>query len=150
MDTIDRKKFIKQCGFACLGVLGTSILVQGCTSSKQINAPLRNNQLQVKLSSFAISGKDNSSQYKRYVVVQNEQLNYPIVVYRNGAEDYTALLLRCSHQYNELNVNGELVSCSAHGSEFDSKGSVVNGPADTPLRSFPITKDNQYLYIQLA
>jgi Rieske Fe-S protein len=146
---MDRKQFIRQCGFTCLGAVGTSVLIQSCTGAKQINAPLRNNQLEVALSSFIIQGK-GTAQYKRYVVVHNEQLNYPIVVYRNGDNDYTALLLRCSHQYNELNVSGELLSCPAHGSEFDSKGNVVNGPADTQLRSFPVTKDNQHLYIQLA
>ncbi len=147
---MDRKDFIRQCGFACLGAVGASVLVQGCTGTRQINAPVSNNQLSVALSSFIISRKDSEVKYKRYVVVRNEQLNYPIVVYRNGETDYTALLLRCSHQYNELNVNGELLSCPAHGSEFDNKGNVVNGPADTKLRSFVTTTDNQNLYIQLA
>lgn len=145
---MDRKQFIRQCGFTCLGATGVALLAQSCTSSRQINAPVVDNQLRVPLSSFA--NKNQSEQYKRYVVVQNEQLNYPIVVYRNSENDYTAMLLRCSHQYNELNVNGELLTCSAHGSEFDSKGNVVNGPADTKLRSFTVTKDNQHLYIQLV
>jgi nitrite reductase/ring-hydroxylating ferredoxin subunit len=147
---MDRKDFIKQCGFACLGVAGVSVLTQSCTGSRQINASLKNNELQVPLSSFIISKKEGPSQYKRYVVVRNDQLNYPIVVYRNGENDYTALLLRCSHQYNELNVNGSLLTCAAHGSEFDATGNVVNGPADTKLRSFSTAKDNQNLYIQLA
>jgi nitrite reductase/ring-hydroxylating ferredoxin subunit len=147
---MDRKHFIKQCGFACLGAVGASVLAQSCTGARQINASLKNNELQVPLSSFIISSKEGQAQYKRYVIVRNDQLNYPIVVYRNGENDYTALLLRCSHQYNELNVNGELLSCSAHGSEFDNKGNVVNGPADAKLRSFPTKKDNQNLYIQLA
>jgi nitrite reductase/ring-hydroxylating ferredoxin subunit len=147
---MDRKYFIKQCGFACLGAVGVSVLAQSCTGSRLINAPIKNNELLVPLSSFIISSKEGQPQYKRYVVVRNEQLNYPIVVYRNGENDYTPLLLRCSHQYNELNVNGELLTCSAHGSEFDSKGNVVNGPADTKLRTFSVTKDNQNLYIQLA
>jgi Rieske Fe-S protein len=145
-----RKQFIRQCGFACLGVVGVSALAQSCAGSGQINAPLQNNQLQVALSFFIISGKDKPVQYKRYVIIRNEQINYPVVVYRNGEDDYTALLLRCSHQYNELNVNGELLSCPAHGSEFDNKGNVVSGPADTKLRSFATTKDNQNLYIQLV
>jgi Rieske Fe-S protein len=147
---MDRKQFIRQCGFACLGATGISILAQSCAGSRQINAPILNNQLQVALSSFIVSEKEKSVQYKRYIIVRNEQLNYPIVVYRNAENDYTALLLRCSHQYNELNVNGELLSCPAHGSEFDSKGNVVTGPADAQLRSFAVTKDNQHLYIQLA
>lgn len=146
---MERKQFITQCGLACLGMTGISLLLQGCTGTKQLAVSLDNNQLQVPLSSFH-SSKNNANSYKRYVVVQNEQLNYPIVVYRDNENQYTALLLRCSHQYNELNVNGELLSCPAHGSEFDSKGNIVNGPADAKLRSFPVTTDQQHLYIQLA
>jgi nitrite reductase/ring-hydroxylating ferredoxin subunit len=147
---MDRKDFIKQCGFACLGAVSVSVLAQSCVGTKQINASIKNNQLQVPLSSFIIAKRDGKPQYKRYVVVRNEQLNYPVVIYRNGENNYTALLLRCSHQYNELNVNGELLSCPAHGSEFDSKGNIINGPADTRLRSFSTTTDNQHLFIQLA
>lgn len=144
---MDRKEFIKQCGFVCLGGATISVLAQSCSSVKTISSPVHDNQMQVALSAFSTKAKDH---YKRYVVARNEQLNYPIVIYRSAEGDYTALLLRCSHQYNELNVNGELLTCPAHGSEFDSKGNVVTGPADAQLRSFPITKDNENLYIQLA
>ncbi|MEO5561984.1 MAG: Rieske (2Fe-2S) protein [Chitinophagaceae bacterium] len=147
---MQRKEFIKQCGFACLGTAGLSVLVQSCTGTKQITGSITNNQLQVPLSSFIVRGNNREKQYKRYVVVSNDQLNYPLVIYRDAENQYTALLLRCSHQYNELNVSGELLSCPAHGSEFDSKGKVVSGPADEPLRSFAVTNDNQNLYIQLV
>jgi Rieske Fe-S protein len=146
---MDRKQFVKQCGFACLGAAGFSILAQSCAGTRQINATVINNQLEVPLSSFVVSG-NKTTPYKRYVVVSSEQLNYPVVVYREAENEYTALLLRCSHQYNELNVTGEILSCPAHGSEFDRKGNVINGPADTGLRSFPVTRDNQNLYIQLV
>jgi Rieske Fe-S protein len=147
---MDRKRFITQCGLACLGAAGVSVLTQSCAGTGQINGSISNNQLQVPLSSFTISAKDKTARYKRYIVVRNEQLNYPLVVYREAENAYTALLLRCSHQYNELNVSGELLSCPAHGSEFDSKGNIISGPADTKLRSFPVTMDKQNLYIQLA
>jgi nitrite reductase/ring-hydroxylating ferredoxin subunit len=146
---MDRKQFVKQCGFACLGAAGLSILAQSCAGTRQIKASVINNQLEVPLSSFVVSG-NKTTPFKRYVVVSSEQLNYPIVVYREAENEYTALLLRCSHQYNELNVTGELLTCPAHGSEFDRKGNVINGPADTGLRSFSVTRDNQNLYIQLV
>jgi Rieske Fe-S protein len=147
---MDRKEFLKSCGFACLGAVGVSTLVQSCTAFKHINAPIVNNQLQVPLSVFLQQSKKEATQYKRYIVVRNEQLNYPLVVYRNSENDYTALLMRCSHQFNELNVNGELLSCPAHGSEFNAKGEVVQGPAEMKLRSFITTADTQNLYIHLA
>ncbi len=147
---MDRKNFIRQCGFACLGAISVSVLAPGCAGSRQINAPIRNDKMELALSSFIIHGKNKKVQYKRYIIARNAQLNYPIVVYRNSENDYTALLLRCSHQYNELNVNGDLLTCPAHGSEFDSKGNVVSGPADTKLRSLPVLIDKENIYIQLV
>jgi Rieske Fe-S protein len=147
---MDRNEFIKQCGFACLGVIGVSVIAQSCSPAKQLNASVTDNKLTIPLSAFLLKNKSDAQSYRRYVVARNEQLNYPLVIYRNNEDDYTALLLRCSHQYNELNVNGELLSCPAHGSEFDTRGNVVNGPANEKLRSFSITKDSQHLYIHLA
>jgi len=147
---MDRKEFLKTCGFACLGAVGVSTLVQSCTPFKHVNAPIINNQLQIPLSAFIQRSKKVDTQFKRYIVVRNEQLNYPLVIYRNSDNDYTALLLRCSHQFNELNVNGELLSCPAHGSEFNPKGEVLQGPAEMKLRSFITSADTQNLYIHLA
>lgn len=125
----------------CLGAVSVSAIAESCTPAKQLTVPLTDNKLTLSLSSF----KD-----KRYVVVVNDQLNYPIVVYRHAENDFTALLLRCSHQYNELNVNGDLLTCSAHGSEFNTKGEVVQGPAEMKLRSFSTTIEAQNLIIHLA
>ena len=146
---MDRNEFIKQCGFACLGAVGLSTIVQSCSTTRQLTAPVVNNQLVIPLSAFR-TGKSKGDQLRRFVVAHNEQLNYPLVIYRETDDTYTALLLRCSHQYNELNVNGELLTCPAHGSEFDAKGNVVSGPAENKLRSFHTTHDNQNIYIQLA
>lgn len=143
---MNRKDFIRQCGFACLGVT----LIGSCTITKQAQTSIVDNKLQIPLNAFITSSDNGQPKYKRYIIARHESLNYPIVVYRNTTNDYTALLLRCSHQYNELNVNGELLSCSAHGSEFNTKGEVVTGPAEDKLRSFPITIDAQNLLIHLV
>jgi Rieske Fe-S protein len=147
---MDRNEFIKQCGFACLAAAGIATIAQSCSPARQLNAPIVDNKLVIPLSAFVIKTKSGSPSYRRYIVVRNEELNYPLVIYRNNENDHTALLLRCSHQYNELNVNGELLSCPAHGSEFDVRGNVVNGPANEKLRSFATTTDSQHIYIQLA
>ena len=147
---MERKDFIRQCGLACLGAVGVTLLGESCSPTKQVNAPISNNQLMLDLSEFIASRKGNETKFKRFVVVRNDQLNFPIVVYRENEKEFTALLLRCSHQYNELNVNGELLTCPAHGSEFDNKGNIVTGPADSKLRSFPTSIDQQHLYINLA
>ena len=142
-----RKEFIRQCGFTCLGAAGLGAILESCAVSKHLEAEMIDRKLIVPLSSFV---QKNNTSYKRYVVLRNEELNYPLVAYRNSANDFTILLLRCSHQYNELNVNGEVLTCPAHGSEFDATGKVVAGPAGESLRSFPFSVDHENLYIQLA
>jgi Rieske Fe-S protein len=141
---MERKEFLKTCGFACLsGTLFASIL-EGCSSSKIITADIDHSNMVVPVAVFA--DKDS---FKKHVVVQNQQLKYPICVYRFSETEYTALLMRCTHQGAELQVFGDRLECPAHGSQFSNIGQVKNGPADTNLRTFPVTVQNNQLLISL-
>ena len=93
--------------------------------------------------------KGKNNEFKKYVIVQNEILQYPICVFRFSGNEYAALWMRCTHQGTELQVFGDKLQCPAHGSEFTSRGLVQNGPADMKLRSFPITIENNQLKISL-
>ena len=44
---------------------------------------------------------------------------------------------------------GDKLQCAAHGSEFSNIGTVESGPANTDLRNFPITIENNILKISL-
>ena len=48
--------------------------------------------------------------------------------------EHYALSMVCTHLGCTLNVTGERLSCPCHGSEFDTQGRVLKGPADRPLR----------------
>ncbi len=125
-------------------------LAESCgTTSRIINANIAGSDLIVPLTAFEIEKKYKKS-FKKYVVVQNDKMQYPICIYRFSDNRYEALLMRCTHQGTELQVFGDKMQCPAHGSEFDSKGQVVNGPASNPLRSFPVTIKNNQLNISLA
>ncbi|MBK9939147.1 MAG: Rieske (2Fe-2S) protein [Chitinophagaceae bacterium] len=102
----------------------------------------------VPLSDFGTKA-GNEKHYKKYVVVQNDVLQYPICVYRFNANEYTALWMQCTHQGAELQVFGDKLQCPAHGSEFTNKGAVQGRPADTTLRTFPITIEANQLKISL-
>lgn len=144
-----RKEFLTKCGLGCLAFIGFDTALSGCVISRSASGDISADKvLKVSLDLF-VKGKQPGS-FARYLVIRNAALNYPIVIYRESSSAYTALLLRCTHQYAELNVSGELVSCSAHGSEFNSKGEVVQGPATAALRQFQTHSDEQNLYIQLA
>jgi Rieske Fe-S protein len=142
---MERKDFIKTCGFACLGGVLFSSILEGCSGSKIIAGTIDHDNLVVPASVF---GQDKSS-IKKYVVVQHPQLKYPVCVYRFSETEYTALLMRCTHQGAELQVFGDRLECPAHGSQFSNKGQVKNGPADTNLRTFPVIIQNDQILISL-
>lgn len=145
---MDRKEFIKTCGYSCLGFMGLSFL-NSCTSAKYIQVSSNSHQLQISLSEFT-DIKKSKTEVRRYVIVKASELNYPLVLYRFSDSDFSALLLQCPHQGAELNIHGDLLSCSAHGSEFNNKGELIQGPAEQGLKKFKTTTDSQTIYIHLT
>src|SRR3954471_23077632 len=103
---MDRKEFIKNCGFACVGGIGMAALLQSCATTKLLSGKINGDNLIVPISDFET--KNGSSIYfKKYVVVQNDMLQYPICVYRLNENEYSALWMRCTHQGTELQVFGD-------------------------------------------
>ncbi len=145
---MDRKQFLKTCGFGCLAGITGLTLLQSCGTSQVIAKEINGSDILVPISDFEI--KNNQKiEFKKYIIIQNKNLKYPICIYRFSANDYTALQMACTHQGAELQVFGDKLQCSAHGSEFSNKGVVENGPADTNLRKFPIIIENNTLKISL-
>ena len=145
---MNRKDFLKTCGFGCLAGISTLTLLQSCSTSKILEKEIKGSDILVPLTDFEIENK-GIIEYKKYVIIQNEKLTHPICVYRFDANNYSALFMQCTHQGAELQVFGDKLQCPAHGSEFSNKGSLENGPADRNLRNFPIIIDNGTLKISL-
>lgn len=141
---MNRKQFVTACGAACL--LGLPQWLAGCAGTTYLSAPIEGDSLVVPMTSFVSADK----KFNRYVVVHNDKLEYPICVYRFSENDYKALLMKCTHQGTELQVFGDRLQCPAHGSEFANDGSVQGGPADTALRTFPVTVLADSLKIRLS
>ena len=145
---MDRRKFIKNSCTACLSATALAAVFSSCQATHYINGKLGKDDLIVDTGEF-ISKQNNKTEFRSFIIVRNEALQYPICVYRFGENDYTALWMRCTHQGTELQASGDRLYCPAHGSEFDNKGAVKNGPADKALRSFPVTVSNNQLFIDL-
>ena len=145
---MDRKQFLKTCGFGCLaGITGVTLL-QSCSPSLILSKEIKGSDILVPVSDFEIKNKRETN-YKKYIIIQNELLKSPICVYRFDATDYTAMLMVCTHQGAELQAFGDKLQCSAHGSEFSNRGILESGPADKDLRKFPIVIENNILKISL-
>ena len=133
---------------SCLGVVIAPAILHGCAGTKYFTAPIEGNDLVVPLSSFEVL-KDGKTEYRKYIVAENDTLQFPICVYRLDAQTYQALWMRCTHQGTELHVFGDRLQCPAHGSEFTNKGIVQNGPATDPLRTFTVSVSEATLKINL-
>lgn len=145
---MDRKEFLKICSGSCLGLVGISLLNQSCAGTHYVQSVANNDQLPVSKNEF-IEIKKNKTVFRKYIVVKSDKIEQPVIVYRKADNSYEALLLRCTHQGVELNVNGDILTCSAHGSEFSNKGEVIQGPADQNLKRFLVSNDEKNIYIQL-
>lgn len=66
----------------------------------------------------------------------------PVMIIRTATSEFVALTAICPHQGCELGVPksaGATIDCPCHGSKFSSAdGSVVTGPADSPLRKYAV------------
>lgn len=143
-----RIEFLKSCGYACLSGVAFMSILQSCKTSKMITVGIDGNEIRLPVSEFELRKKERLS-YRNYLILQNEQLNYPICVYRLGENEYRALHLQCTHQGAELQVFGDRLVCPAHGSEFSNRGKVENGPAVKDLKSFPVQLSSNTIKISL-
>lgn len=65
-----------------------------------------------------------------------------VIVLRLAERDYRAFSNVCTHSGCGISIFRESrMLCQCHGSEFDTEGRNVAGPAPTPLASFRVTLD---------
>lgn len=121
-------------------------ILSSCKATQFATGKLTKDGILVDVNEFALKKKDK---YRSYIVVRNEALLFPICLYRFSEADYAALWMQCAHQGTELNVAGDYLQCPAHGSEYSNRGKVTNGPADRDLRTFPVTVNNNQIFIDL-
>jgi Rieske Fe-S protein len=72
------------------------------------------------------------------------------VVIRTALESFTVLTATCTHEGCTVSgmIDQRLV-CPCHGSEFDTEGLVLRGPASRPLRRFATTLADNVLTVML-
>jgi len=144
---IDRRIFVKTTCTLCFGA-PLAVLFNACDATRFVSGTLEADGLSVATSEFQES-PDKPGSFRPYIIVRNEKMEYPISLYRFSETEYSALLMKCTHQGTELQAAGDQLHCSAHGSEFSNNGKVTRGPAETNLRSFPVLITREKLLIQL-
>lgn len=143
----NRRQFVKNsCRATCLvlGFSGTLQALSSCAGSKYFASARVGNTLEIPLAAMVnVDGK-----LKRYLVLEHDSIIFPVVLFATQGM-YSAFILKCSHQGNELQAAGEYLVCTAHGSEFDSGGQVKRGPATQNLAPLPVQAKNGIISIIL-
>ena len=64
-----------------------------------------------------------------------------VIVARTKNNDYVALSKTCTHEGTtvEFEPNNDRIHCPNHGSNFKTDGTIINGPAATPLKTYKTT-----------
>lgn len=138
-----RRKFISSsCKICLFGAAGYSIFqLESCaTTSPVYKTTITGGNLNVPLTLF----DKNALQ-----IVRPNGWYYDVAVQKNTDNSYTALLLQCTHQENQLTPTGSGYHCSLHGSDFDKQGNVKKGPAEKPLQHFETSVSNDILNIHI-
>lgn len=146
---MNRIQFLRTCGASCLG-LSALTLLESCNSAYYAQKPVvRDKSIVVAKTEFQQVTKKGTS-IRPFILVKLENQNFPIYLYRVNDAEYTAVLMKCTHQGNELNAHDGYLTCPAHGSEYDKTGKVTEGPAEKNLTAFKVTSDVENVYILIA
>jgi cytochrome b6-f complex iron-sulfur subunit len=96
----------------------------------------------------------------RFRVVRPEELSIGEVLFlaRQGvfvvrsAEGFYAMTATCTHLGCRTTYQPERsgIFCPCHGSQFDLRGNVADGPAPRPLPRFELTLDRGYLVVDVG
>lgn len=135
-----RRNFIQQCGALGAACIGLSALLQGCKSFVYIPNTLTANKITIRKIDFA---------QNKFVLVKNQLLQAPIYLLKLSENEYSAVLMLCTHKGCELSPAGSILVCPCHGSEFSSRGSVLSSPAQTDLLQYRVSTNQEYIFIQL-
>jgi nitrite reductase/ring-hydroxylating ferredoxin subunit len=142
---MERRRFLRVGGLACMAGVALSAVSVGCASARCIDGTIEGEDLRIPLAS--LMSTDGSP--LKSVVVRHVSLKWPVALYATADGGYRALLMRCTHQNAQLKAGDGELTCPAHGSAFTSDGTVMNGPAEQPLRRFPTRLEGDALLISL-
>lgn len=145
---MNRRDFTRTC-LSCVAITGFPAVLSSCQSTYYTTGTMESNGLSVMRSEFTYLKKDQPLT-RSYVIIRNDALEFPIYLYRFSDTQYSAVLMKCTHQGNELSASGDHLTCSAHGSEFTNKGTVAQGPAEKDLRTFDVRVAGEKIVINLS
>jgi len=143
-----REEFIRISCYASAGIPLFAGMLQSCSGIYYASTRTDHNKIIVPRSEFIFTKKGTTA-FRDYVMVRTPGNNFPICLFKIEGSNYVASLLQCTHKGCELNVGGGIYSCPCHGSEFSTKGEVLEGPAIDNLLTYTTSSDEENIYIHV-
>ena len=138
--SMDRRTFVEMAA----GMLATATL-PGCASV--VITPVTPSGGMVRL---PVRNFPQLAQLGGYLKIQPEGAATPIYVLALQDGRYAALSPICTHLGCTVNIEGAHLVCPCHGSTYDRAGRVLRGPAERPLKQYPVAATSEgELVIQL-
>lgn len=127
---MERKKFIH-----LLGLGAGAVVVHGCLGgcAKNDASPSPQPGPNGKVDFTLLNIESNQGITSKGWTIENS-----IIIAKSGSSSYLAVSAACTHEGTLLEYKGatETFSCIAHGSIFNSDGTVNKGPAQSNLKSY--------------
>lgn len=129
---LSRREFTRLATLAC-AALACSSSDDGPTAPSANGVTINGNVMTVPLAQ-----NPSLSQSNGFILVSSAR----VLVVRVGNNEFRAVSSVCTHQGCTVNrFDGELLTCTCHGSQFSTNGSVARGPASSPLQAFATSYD---------
>ncbi len=120
---MNRKEFLSIVGIGATGVFVTSCL-SACKKENNTNIDFTLDLNSSANSALAANGG--------YVISQG------VIVAKTSAGEYIAVSAACTHQGTNVQFqsSNNRFHCPSHGANFNTNGTVQNGPANSPLTKY--------------
>ena len=137
-EELTRRKFVKHTAMASAGTVCLGLVVTSCAPYAYGTHIVEKDRIRIPKAEF---GK------KRFLIIKPAGLRTSVLLSKLSENNFSALLMECTHKQCTVNPTGEKLICPCHGSEFDLEGNVVKSPAEKPLTSFKVTQDESNLFV---
>jgi Rieske Fe-S protein len=128
MTTWDRRGFVR-IGTAVLA----AVLTSGCASLMTRRVPLAGGRVELDLRQYPELTEPGGA-----LRLLPDGWTDPLYVVSLASGQLVALSPICTHLGCTVEVSGQRLVCPCHGSTYDREGNVLQGPAERPLRRFPL------------
>jgi cytochrome b6-f complex iron-sulfur subunit len=149
-----RREFcLRACEAATLAVFGSALttLLAGCGSDNPVDSSggnIARIDASIVNGTITLTIDANSPLAAAGSAALVQASNRSFLVARTASDAFTALTAICTHQACTITgYNNQIYTCPCHGSQFNTSGGVVRGPATSSLRTFSTQFANNQLVI---